>query len=149
MHLALYQPEIPQNTGTLLRLCACLNITAHIIEPCGFAFSNRKMLRAGMDYISYVDIHRYPSWEAFVAETAAHRKVLLDTKGTKSYTNFTYQNDDIVIVGKESSGVPQDVFTSMDESIHIPMQGGFRSLNVATAAAMVMGEAIRQTSLLP
>ena len=145
MRLALYQPEIPQNTGTLLRLAACLEIGMDIIEPCGFVFSDRRMRRAGMDYVDYVDLVRHSDWPEFRRSTSSQRLVLLSTTGTTAYTDFTFHQDDIILVGRESTGVPEDVFQDTDAQLHIPMNPKCRSLNVAIAAAMVLGEAQRQT----
>ncbi len=150
MRLALFQPDIPQNTGTMLRTAMCLDIGVDIIEPCGFVFSNRQLKRAGMDYLEQADITRHSSWVAFqesFLKTNA-RLVLLSTKAQTLYTDFTFQPDDIVMVGRESAGVPDDVFDAADARLRVPMKDGARSLNVAIAAAMVLGEGLRQTSAL-
>ncbi len=152
--LALYQPDIPQNAGTLLRMCACLGIAAAIIEPAGFPVSDRHFRRAGMDYLDRLQIDRHISWRAFqdwrertrTAETAPRRLVLLSTKAALPYTNFRFQAGDIVMVGRESAGVPDDVHAAADARLLIPVVDGMRSLNVAVAAAMVLGEALRQIS---
>lgn len=142
--LALYQPEIPQNTGSMMRLCACLGAPVHIIEPCGFVWDDRKLKRAGMDYLALAEICRHRSWEAFCAAEAEARILLLTTKGACSYLDFTYRPGDILLVGQESAGVPAEVHAMADARLVIPMRPGARSLNVAMAAAMVMGEAARQ-----
>jgi len=152
MHLALYQPDIPQNTGTLLRTTACLNIGADIIEPCGFVFSDRHLRRSGMDYLDFAEIERHVSWDAFRAKRQAdegRRIVLLTTKGADIYTDFAFQPTDILLLGSESAGVPEDVHKAVDARVTIPMAAGARSLNIAIAAAMVLGEALRQTNAFP
>ncbi len=149
--LALYQPDIPQNTGTMLRTCACLGLAAAIIEPAGFPISDRHFRRSGMDYLDHVPLERHISWRAFEdwrrtnrAQKGGARLVLLSTKANLTYTKFAYQPGDILMVGRESAGVPDEVHAAADERILIPVQAGLRSLNVAMAAAMVMGEALRQ-----
>jgi tRNA (cytidine/uridine-2'-O-)-methyltransferase len=145
MRIALYQPDIPQNTGTILRLCACLGIEAHIIEPAGFPTSDRAFRRAGMDYIGAVAIVRHASWEAFEAwrRAGGGRLVLFTTAGGTSYLDFKYRADDIALFGRESAGVPPQVHAASDARLVIPMRPGLRSLNVAMAAAMAAGEALR------
>jgi tRNA (cytidine/uridine-2'-O-)-methyltransferase len=151
MHIALYQPDIPQNAGTILRLCACLGIEAHIIAPAGFPTSDRAFRRAGMDYLDTVTLMRHSSWQAFEAWRRAenHRLLLLTTAGSRSYLDFTYRPDDILLVGRESAGAPQEVHDCADARLVIPMRPGLRSLNVAVAAAMAAGEALRQTGEMP
>ena len=148
MRIALFQPDIPQNTGTILRLCACLDVEAHIIEPAGFPVSDRHFRRAGMDYLDQVRIMRHLDWTTFEnwRRAAGSRLLLLTTRGTKSYLDWRYQPSDILLFGRESAGVPDEVFTAADERLTIPMQPGMRSLNVAMAAAMALGEALRQTA---
>lgn len=143
MRLALYQPEIAQNTGTLLRTCACLNVGIDIIEPCGFVFSNGKLRRSGMDYIDHVNLIKHASWEDFFRKNT-NRLVLLTPHTDTSYYDFNFQKDDILLLGQESSGVPDEVFRQCDAAIKIPMHGFMRSLNVAIAGSIVLGEAIRQ-----
>ena len=147
MRIALFQPDIPQNTGTILRLCACLNVEAHIIEPAGFPVSDRHFRRSGMDYLDQVTIIRHVSWQTFEnwRRRAAIRLLLLTTKGDKSYLDCHYGSADILLLGRESAGVPDAVFAAADERLAIPMRSGLRSLNVAMAAAMALGEALRQT----
>ena len=146
--IALYQPDIPQNAGTILRACACLGIDAAIIEPAGFPVSDRHFRRAGMDYLDQVAIARHVSFAAFEAWRAAQgrRLVLLSTGAEQPYTDFAFQAGDILLLGRETAGVPDAVRARADAAIRIPMQPGLRSLNVAVAAAMVLGEALRQLS---
>ena len=144
--LALYQPDIPQNCGTMLRLCACLGIDAAIIEPAGFAVSDRAFRRAGLDYLDHVTIDRHMNFAAFLTwcKAAGRRLVLLSTKATQDYCDFEYAPGDILLVGRESAGVPDDVRAAAEWSVRIPIRPPLRSLNVAVAAAMVLGEAVRQ-----
>jgi tRNA (cytidine/uridine-2'-O-)-methyltransferase len=147
MRIALYEPDIPQNTGTILRLCACLGIEAHIIEPSGFPVTDRAFRRAGMDYIDNVSIARHGSFAAF--EEWRHRErlqlVLLTTAAQQSYLDHKFTADQVLLFGRESAGVPATVHERADVRLRIPMQSGMRSLNIAMAAAMVAGEAPRQT----
>ena len=147
MRIALYEPDIPQNAGTILRLAACLGVEAHIIEPAGFPVSDRAFRRAGMDYLDQVSIVRHASWEPFEAwrDKARSRLLLLTTRATLPYLDFAYTAGDILLLGRESAGVPQKVHQAADAGLVIPMQPGLRSLNVAMACAIVLGEALRQT----
>jgi tRNA (cytidine/uridine-2'-O-)-methyltransferase len=147
MQIALYQPDIPQNTGTILRLCACLDVAAHIIEPAGFPVSDRHFRRAGMDYLDEVAIVRHDSWSKFEQwrNDGDYRLILFTTKGTSSYLDYSYGATDILLFGRESAGVPDDVAAAADARLAIPIKLGLRSLNVAMAAAMALGEALRQT----
>lgn len=151
MRLALYQPDIPQNTGTLLRLSACLGIGADIIEPCGFPFSEQSLRRFALDYWAAADISRHISWDAFMdhPDRKDGRLVLLTTKAAHSYVDTRYEAGDTLLLGRESAGVPDVVHETADLRIKIPMASGLRSLNVAVAAAMVLGEALRQTAGFP
>ena len=151
MQLALYQPDIPQNAGTILRLCACLGVTAHIIEPTGFPASDRAFRRAGMDYLDQVEIIRHIGWQDFDAfrRSEGLRLVLASTKAATRYTEFAYAKNDIVLLGRESAGVPDDVHNTADARIIIPMRESLRSINVAVTAAMIMGEALRQVDAFP
>jgi tRNA (cytidine/uridine-2'-O-)-methyltransferase len=151
MQIALFQPDIPQNTGTILRLCACLGVAAHIIEPAGFPVSDRHFRRAGMDYLDQVSITRHDSWSKFEQwrRGERHRLVLFTTRGAGSYLDFGYGSDDILLFGRESAGVPEDVVSAADARLVIPIRPGLRSLNVAVAAAMALGEALRQTGTMP
>ena len=144
MRLALYQPDIPQNTGAILRLAACFGLAVDVIEPCGFAFDDRRMRRAGMDYLDHVEVHRHRSWEAYQAARKTGRLVLLTTKSAVPHTDVRFEEADSLLLGRESAGVPEDVHASADIRIRIPMRAGLRSLNVAMAAAIVAGEAMRQ-----
>lgn len=147
MRIALYEPDIPQNTGTILRLCACLGIEAHIIEPSGFPVTDRAFRRAGMDYIDNVSIARHGSFAAFEKWRLGERLqlVLLTTAAECSYLDHTFAGDQVLLFGRESAGVPAAVHERADVRLRIPMQSGMRSLNIAMAAAMVAGEALRQT----
>ena len=149
MRLALYQPDIPQNAGSLMRLCACLGVALDIIEPCGFLLSDRNFRRAGMDYAARAEISRHESWSRFQQTRGPGRLVLLTTKGSLAYAGFSFAASDTLLVGRESAGVPDDVHDSADARLLIPMRPGLRSLNVAQAAAMVLGEALRQTGDFP
>jgi tRNA (cytidine/uridine-2'-O-)-methyltransferase len=149
--LALYQPDIPQNAGTMLRMCACLGIEAAIIGPAGFPVTDAAFRRAGMDYLDLVTVLRHASFDAFQAWRAAQtaegrgrRLILLSTRAALPYAACKYESGDILMVGRESAGVPEEVFAAADLSVKIPMRPLARSLNVAVAAAMVMGEALRQ-----
>jgi tRNA (cytidine/uridine-2'-O-)-methyltransferase len=147
MRIALYQPDIPQNTGTILRLCACLGIEAHIVAPAGFPTSDRAFRRAGMDYLDAVALVRHSSWQAFEAwrREDGHRLLLFTTAATMSYLDYRYQSGDVLLFGRESAGVPAEVHDAADARLRIPMRPALRSLNVALAAAMAAGEALRQT----
>jgi tRNA (cytidine/uridine-2'-O-)-methyltransferase len=151
IRIALYEPDIPQNTGTILRLCACLGIEAHIIAPAGFPTSDRAFRRAGMDYLDAVIIVRHGSWRDFAAWRAAgrHRLVLFTTGGATSYLDYRFAPTDVLLFGRESAGVPEEVHNAADARLVIPMRPGLRSLNVAVAAAMAAGEALRQTGGMP
>jgi tRNA (cytidine/uridine-2'-O-)-methyltransferase len=146
MRIALFQPDIPQNTGTILRLCACLGVEAHIIEPAGFPVSDRAFRRAGMDYLDQVAIRRHTSWPAFEQWRRGQglRLVLFTTRAAMSYVDHAYQSGDILLFGRESSGVPEAVHEAADVRLLIPLRPGLRSLNVAMTAAMAVGEALRQ-----
>lgn len=154
MRLALYQPDIPQNTGTLLRLGACLNLPLDIIEPCGFLFNEKAMRRAGMDYLEFADYRRHDSWEDFLFYRQTHnneygRLVLLTTHATQSFTDFKFLPNDIILMGRESAGVPENVHNLADARLLIPMNQEARSINMAVSAAMAVTEALRQTDGFP
>ena len=151
MRIALYEPDIPQNTGTILRLCACLGVEAHIIEPAGFPVTDRAFRRAGMDYLDQVTLVRHESFAAFEGWRALKRVslVLLTTTAEQSYLDHTFGIDQILMFGRESAGVPDAVHRTADTRIRVPMRPGMRSMNVAMAVAMVVGEALRQTGGLP
>jgi tRNA (cytidine/uridine-2'-O-)-methyltransferase len=146
MRIALFQPDIPQNTGTILRLCACLGVEAHIIEPAGFPVTDRHFRRAGMDYLDHVTILRHASWAAFEDWRAAAkcRLVLFSTRAAQPYLEYDYRDDDVLLFGRESAGVPETVVEAADARLVIPIAPGMRSLNVAMAAAMALGEVLRQ-----
>jgi tRNA (cytidine/uridine-2'-O-)-methyltransferase len=147
MQIAIFQPDIPQNTGTILRLCACLDVQAHIIEPAGFPISDRHFRRAGMDYLDHVTLVRHDSWSKFEQwrREKGYRLVLFTTKAAGSYLDHRYSEADILLFGRESAGVPDEVAAAADARLVIPIKAGLRSLNVAIAAAMALGEALRQT----
>lgn len=153
--LALFQPDIPQNAGTMLRMCACLGIEAAIVGPAGFPVTDAAFRRAGMDYLDQITIRRHASFDAFqawraarAAEGAGGRLVLLSTRATTSYVSCKFESGDILLVGRESAGAPDEVFAAADLAVRIPMQPQARSLNVAVSAAMVAGEALRQLGRL-
>ena len=148
IRLALYQPDIPQNTGTMLRMAACLGLAVDLIEPAGFDVSDRNFRRAGLDYLDAIEIARHASWRAFESWRAGlgHRLVLATTKAAVPYTELAFAADDILLLGRESAGVPEEVHARADARVLVPMQPGMRSLNVAVAAAMIVGEALRQIS---
>jgi tRNA (cytidine/uridine-2'-O-)-methyltransferase len=148
MRIALFEPDIPQNTGTILRLAACLGVEAHIIGPAGFPVSDRAFRRAGMDYLDHVAIMRHTGWQAFEAwrATAGARLILLTTTAHVSYLDHAFRRDDVLLFGRESAGVPEKVHSAADARLVIPMREGLRSLNVAMAVAMAVGEAMRQTA---
>jgi len=148
MRLALFEPDIPQNTGTLIRLGACLCLPVDIIEPAGFPWSDRALKRAGLDYWDMADVTRHNDWTTFNAARNG-RLILLTTKSTVAYTDFTFRSDDILLLGRESAGAPPEVHAAADARLTIPMREGARSVNVAVAAAMVIGEGLRQTAGFP
>src|SRR5215470_11099851 len=146
MRIALYEPDIPQNTGTILRLCACLDTEAHIIEPAGFPITDRNFRRAGMDYLDEVRLVRHQSWRAFEQwrRDDGSRLLLLTTSGEQCYLEHRYRTDDVLLLGRESAGAPQEVHAAANARLVVPMARNLRSLNVAMAAAIVLGEALRQ-----
>jgi tRNA (cytidine/uridine-2'-O-)-methyltransferase len=149
MRLALYEPDIPQNAGALMRLGACLGVAIDIIEPAGFVLDDRRLKRAGLDYIPRASWTRHDSWERFVAARGAGRLLLLTVRGDVPYHRFAFRGDDTLLLGRESAGAPAAVHRAADARLRGPMIAGSRSLNVALAAAVVLGEALRQTGLLP
>jgi tRNA (cytidine/uridine-2'-O-)-methyltransferase len=149
MRLALYEPDIPQNTGALLRLGACLGVAVDIIEPCGFLFSDPQLRRAGMDYLELAEMVRHASWQTYLDAGVAERIVLVSSKAPQLYTDFVFSTHDTILLGRESAGVPGFVHDRADARLRIPMKSGLRSLNVAQAGAMVLGEALRQTGSFP
>ncbi len=153
MRLALYQPDIPQNAGNLLRTAACLDVAVDIIEPCGFVLDDRAFRRAGLDYLAGVALTRHVSWDDFMARRRASaapgRLILLTTKASTPYTRFAFRADDCLLLGRETAGAPDEVHAAADARVVIPMAAGRRSLNVAVAGAVVLAEALRQTDGLP
>ena len=145
MRLALYQPDIPQNTAAIIRLGACLGVPIDVIEPCGFLFSDAGFRRVGMDYLDLAEVAHHSSWEAFLAARSG-RIVLMTTKATQSYTGFRFADSDILLLGRESAGVPEAVHNCADARLRVPLRPHRRSLNVALTAAMAIGEALRQTA---
>jgi tRNA (cytidine/uridine-2'-O-)-methyltransferase len=148
MRLALFEPDIPQNAGALLRLGACLGVAVDVIEPCGFLLDDKRLRRAGMDYLAQAEWRRHRSWIAFRAE-APGRIVLLTTGGEVAYYDFAFTRDDTLMVGRESAGAPPEVAAACAARLRIPMRPAMRSLNVALAAALALGEALRQTEGFP
>ena len=149
LRIALYQPDIPGNTGTILRMSACLGLPVDLIEPAGFDISDRALRRAGMDYVEQATLTRHPNWKTFLQwlRTKNRRLVLSSTQAESSYRRFEFRDGDILLFGRESSGVPDHVHQEADARILIPMEPGRRSLNIAIAAAMITGEAIRQLEI--
>lgn len=148
MRIALYQPDIPQNTGTIIRLAACFGIPLDIVEPCGFILDDRLLKRSSMDYMSQVSLTRHHSWERFKKSEylVSNRIILLTTKASICYTDITYNKNDILLMGRESAGVPDHVHSQVDERVLIPMNPNCRSLNIAISLSIVLGEALRQTN---
>jgi tRNA (cytidine/uridine-2'-O-)-methyltransferase len=149
MRIALYQPDIPQNTGTILRIGACFGVPVDIIEPAGFPWNDAKFRRAGMDYRDLAEVVRHSSWQAFLANRAAGRLVLLTTKGAEPHHQFAFAADDILLFGRESAGAPAEVHDAADARVRVPILPPARSLNVAVTAALVLGEALRQIGGFP
>ena len=154
MRLALYQPDIPQNAGTILRLAACMGVAVDVIGPAGFDFSDRNLRRAGLDYLDHVEIARHISFAAYLASrqaaaSAPNRLILLTTTGDVAYPAYRFAAGDTLLLGRESAGAPAEVHAAADARVRIPLRPGLRSLNIAVAAAMVLGEALRQTGGLP
>ena len=148
MRIALFEPDIPQNAASLIRLGACLGVPIDVIEPCGFLFSESGFRRAGLDYVDRAEIVRHPSWDSFQAALRG-RMVLLTTRATLAHTAFAFTSSDTLLLGRESAGVPDFVHEAADASVRIPLKPGLRSLNVAQAGAMVLGEALRQIKGFP
>tara|TARA_B100000963_G_C22361064_1_gene551613 strand:+ start:121 stop:561 length:441 start_codon:yes stop_codon:yes gene_type:complete len=146
MHIALYKPDIPQNTAAIIRLAACLNLKIHIIEPCGFDLNDARFKRVVMDYIGFSKIFRYEDYETFLQKNNEARIILMTTKAKKSYLNFVFKKKDIILFGRESSGVPKYFHTKIKNKIKIPINKKTRSLNVAMSVAIVTSEALRQVA---
>ena len=150
MRLALFEPDIPQNTGALLRLAACFGVGADLIEPCGFLLDDRRLKRAVLDYTADLVLCRHVSWPEFLARRAAQsRLILMTTTGTTPLHRFTFAADDTILLGRESAGVPEEVHHAVSARVVIPLRPGARSLNVALAGAIALAEGLRQTGLFP
>jgi tRNA (cytidine/uridine-2'-O-)-methyltransferase len=149
MRLALYQPDIPQNTGTILRTAACLGIPVDLIEPAGFNASDKALRRAGMDYLDRLDLTRHDSFDRFLAARPPGRLVLATTAAATAHTDFVFETSDTILLGRESAGVPDEVHALADARVRVPLVAGMRSLNVAVATAMILGEALRQITRFP
>jgi len=147
IHIALYQPDIPQNVGAAMRLCACLGIPLDIIEPCGFPWDIKKIRQSGMDYVGQIEVIRHDSWSAFKEAYPEKRLILLTTKSPTPYLEFEFDKNDILIAGRESSGVPEEIHQEIASRVIIPMAGESRSLNIINATSMITGEALRQIGL--
>lgn len=149
MRLVLFEPDIPQNTGTMMRLASAFDVSMDIVEPCGFILDDRRVRRAGMDYIDHLDLTRHVSWSAYLAAPHEGRLVLATTKGSVLHTEFEFRPDDRIMVGRESSGVPEEAAKTADARVRVPMAPHARSLNVAVTAAVLLGEALRSTNGFP
>ena len=147
MHIALYKPDIPQNTAAIIRLSACLNLKLHIIEPCGFNINDTRFKRVAMDYIGLSKINRYEDYDMFKKKNKKSRLILMTTKAKKSYLNFKFKKNDIILFGRESAGVPEFMHKTIKQKIRIPIHKKTRSLNVAISVAIVTSEALRQTNV--
>ena len=148
MHIALYKPDIPQNTAAIIRLGACLNLKIHIVEPCGFNLHDTRFKRVVMDYIGFSKIFRYQDYDDFLNKNKKKRIILITTKAKKHYHKFKFKKDDILLFGRESSGVPNNLHKAIKDKVKIPMNKKTRSLNVAMSVAIVSAEALRQNNLL-
>ena len=148
MHIALFKPDIPQNTAAIIRLSACLNLKVHIIEPCGFNLNDSRFKRVVMDYMRYSEIFRYEDYDMFVKKNKKKRIILMTTKATNYYHKFKFKKDDILLFGRESAGVPESLHISIENKIKIPMNKKTRSLNVAMSVAIIAAEGLRQNKLL-
>jgi len=148
MHIALYKPDIPQNTAAIIRLCACLNLKIHIIEPCGFDLNDSRFKRVVMDYLGFSKIFRHQDYDEFLKKNKKNRIVLMTTKATKHYHKFKFKKNDVLLFGRESAGVPENLHRSIKNKIKIPMNKKTRSLNVAMSVAIISTEALRQNHLL-
>ena len=145
LNIALYQPDIPQNVGAMIRLCACMGAGLDIIEPASFPWDERKIKQSAMDYLTKINYTCHSSWQTFQDAAAERRVVLMSTKAAQPYIDFEFRADDILLAGSESAGVPEDIHKAVDERILIPMQAEMRSLNIVNATSMILGEALRQT----
>ena len=148
MHIALYKPDIPQNTAAIIRLGACLSLKIHIIEPCGFNLHDSRFKRVVMDYIGFSKIFKYQDYDNFLNKNKKKRIILMTTKAKKHYHKFKFKKDDILLFGRESAGVPNNLHKTIKDKIKIPMNKNTRSLNVAMSVAIISAEALRQNNLL-
>jgi tRNA (cytidine/uridine-2'-O-)-methyltransferase len=148
MNIALYKPDIPQNTAAIIRLSACLNLKVHIIEPCGFDLNDSRFKRVVMDYLGFSKIFRHQGYNEFLKKNKKNRIVLMTTKATRLYHKFKFEKNDVLLFGRESAGVPKDLHKSVKDKVKIPMNKKTRSLNVAMSVAIVSTEALRQNNLL-
>ena len=148
MRIALYQPDIPQNTGNIFRLGACLGVSIDIIEPTGFIFDDKRFKRSAMDYLDHIDYKRHIDWQHFYdwKKENNFRLILMTTKSQKSLYNFKFNPSDILLFGRESAGVPKNIHNIVDHRLKIPMKGGVRSINLSSSVALVLGEGLRQTN---
>ena len=148
MHIALYKPDIPQNTAAIIRLSACLNLKVHIIEPCGFNLNDSRFKRVVMDYIGLSKIFKYEDYDMFVKKNKKSRIILMTTKAKRSYLQFKYKSNDILLFGRESAGVPENVHTLIKNRLKIPMKNNKRSLNIASSVAIILAESLKQNNLI-
>ena len=148
MHIALYKPDIPQNTAAIIRLSACLNLKVHIIKPCGFDLNDSRFKRVVMDYIGFSKIFKYEDYDIFIKKNIKSRIILMTTRAKKSYHNFRFKKNDILLFGRESAGVPESLHKTIKNKLKIPINKNTRSLNIAMTVAMVTSEALRQNNFL-
>ena len=148
MHIALYKPDIPQNTAAIIRLSACLNLKIHIIEPCGFNLHDARFKRVVMDYLGFSKIYRYEDYDKFLSKNKKKRIILMTTKAKKNYHRFIFKKNDILLFGRESAGVPESLHRNIKNKVKVPMNKKTRSLNVAMSVAIISAEALRQNKLL-
>ena len=148
MHIALYKPDIPQNTAAIVRLCACLNLKIHIIEPCGFDLHDTRFKRVVMDYSEFCKIYKYEDYDKFLNKNKKRRIVLMTTKAKKNYHRFIFKKNDILLFGRESAGVPDSLHKTIKDKVKVPLNKRTRSLNVAMSVAIISAEALRQINLL-
>ncbi len=148
MHIALYKPDIPQNTAAIIRLSSCLGLKLHIVEPCGFNLNDSRFKRVVMDYIGFSKIFRYEDYDIFIKKNSKSRIILMTTKAKKSYHKFKFKENDILLFGRESAGVPESLHKTIKNKLKIPINKKARSLNVAMTVAIVAAEALKQNNLL-
>ena len=146
INIALYKPDIPQNTAAIVRLSACLNLKIHIIEPCGFNLNDSRFKRVAMDYINFSEITRYPDFETFLKKNMKSRIILMTTKSKKNYHQFQFKKNDFLLFGRESAGVPSEIHKKIKDKLKVPLSGNARSLNVAITVAIVASEALKQNN---